>query len=106
MEGLFEHLRPRRKGRESVFCVRMAGIPIGIKHRYSYIRRLCAGYITQDTPLFTVCASDQDLIREAGPGRSDSPADAPADAANWTKSGTTREIPPSTKFFCKSSSKF
>ena len=64
MEGLFEHLRPRRKGRESVFCVRMAGIPIGIEHRYSYIRRLCAGYITQDTPLFTVCVSDQDLIRE------------------------------------------
>lgn len=83
MEGLFEHLRPRRKGRESVFCVRMAGIPIGIEHRYSYIRRLCAGYITQDTPLFTVCASDQDLIREAGPGRSDSPADAENDSRFW-----------------------
>lgn len=83
MEGLFEHLRPRRKGRESVFCVRMAGIPIGIEHRYSYIRRLCVGYITQDTPLFTVCASDQDLIREAGPGRSDSPAGAEKDSRFW-----------------------
>lgn len=66
-----------------MFCVRIAGVPIGIEHRYSYVRRLCGDYITQDAPLFTVHASDQDLIREAGPDRTDRPSFAETDSHFW-----------------------
>ena len=56
-----------------MFCIKLAGIPIGIDNRYAYVRRLCAGYETSGRPAFTVRASEREIRAEqggqAGPSR-------------------------------------
>ena len=48
-----------------MFCIKIAGIPIGIDNRESYIERLCDGYeIEGETPDFTVHATEQE-VRDA-----------------------------------------
>ena len=45
-----------------MFCIKIAGIPIGIDNRESYIERLCDGYeIEGETPDFTVHATEQEV---------------------------------------------
>lgn len=45
-----------------MFCIEMAGIPIGIDNRYEYIERLCRGYeIEGKAPDFTVSATEEEL---------------------------------------------
>lgn len=47
-----------------MFCIKLAGIPIGIENRYSALQRICRDYITGEEPLFTVSASEQELLEE------------------------------------------
>lgn len=49
-----------------MFTVRIAGIPVGIDNRYDAIARRCAGFGADETPLFTVSASEEEMIREDG----------------------------------------
>lgn len=49
-----------------MFCIKLAGIPIGIDNRYAYVRRLCAGYETAGRPAFTVRASEREIWAEQG----------------------------------------
>ena len=49
-----------------MFCIKLAGIPIGIDNRYAYVRRLCAGYETAGRPAFTVRASEREIRAEQG----------------------------------------
>ncbi len=44
--------------------IKIAGIPIGIENRYTDIEMISRGYRTDETPVFTVTASDEDLERE------------------------------------------
>ena len=45
-----------------MFCIEMAGIPIGIDNRYEYIERLCRGYeIEGKAPDFTVSVTEEEL---------------------------------------------
>ena len=37
-----------------MFCIQIAGIPIGIDNRYPGVKRLCSDYIVEKQPLFTV----------------------------------------------------
>ena len=56
---------PLGEGKPPVFCIRIAGLPIGLNNRYAYVRHLCRDYLTPEKPLFVVRASDEDLRREA-----------------------------------------
>ena len=47
-----------------MFCIKLGGIPIGIVHRYPYVRLLCRGYETTDPPVFTVQASEEEIKAE------------------------------------------
>ena len=49
-----------------MFCIKLAGIPIGIDNRYAYVRRLCAGYETAGRPAFTVRVSEREIRAEQG----------------------------------------
>lgn len=45
-----------------MFCIKVAGIPIGIDNRSSYIERLCRGYVVEgETPEFTVSAAKEEV---------------------------------------------
>ena len=48
-----------------MFCIKIAGIPVGIDNRYPYVRQLCSGYeINEERPAFTVHADEKDILRE------------------------------------------
>ncbi len=47
-----------------MFCIKIAGISIAIENRYPYVEKLCADYLTDDAPLFTVSATDDDIKAE------------------------------------------
>ena len=47
-----------------MFCIQIAGLSIGMDNRYPYVQQLCRGYETDTPPLFTVRATQQDLLRE------------------------------------------
>ena len=49
-----------------MFCIQIAGIPIGIDNRYPGVKRLCSDYIVEKQPLFTVSVSEEDLLKEQG----------------------------------------
>lgn len=51
-----------------MFCIKLAGIPIGIRNRYAYVRRLCTGYETAEAPAFTVQADRAELLAEQNGG--------------------------------------
>ncbi len=46
------------------FCVSLAGIPVRVVHKYEHIRALCEDYLTDDEPLFTVSATDEEIDAE------------------------------------------
>lgn len=47
-----------------MFCIELAGVPIGIDNRYPYVRRLCEGYETDKPPVFTVRATEEEILTE------------------------------------------
>ena len=47
-----------------MFCIEIAGIPVGIDNRYSYVRKLCIGYETDWQPAFTVRATEEEILTE------------------------------------------
>ena len=47
-----------------MFCIKLAGIPIGIDDRYPLVSEQCADYRTDETPAFTVRAADEELRRQ------------------------------------------
>lgn len=47
-----------------MFCIRIAGLPIGMDNQYSYVRWLCRDYLTEEAPLFTVRATREELLRQ------------------------------------------
>lgn len=47
-----------------MFCVEIAGIPIGIDNQYAFVRALCQGYETDKPPVFTVRAAEEEIRRE------------------------------------------
>ena len=49
-----------------MFTVEIAGIPIGIDNRYEAVVRRCRGWETAAAPLFTVSASEEEMIQESG----------------------------------------
>ena len=51
-----------------MFRIKLAGIPIGIHNRYAYVRRLCSGYETAETPAFTVRATNAEILAEQDGG--------------------------------------
>lgn len=46
------------------FCVCLAGIPVRVVHKYGYIRALCEGYLTDEEPVLTVTAADEEIDAE------------------------------------------
>ncbi|HBJ18900.1 MAG TPA: hypothetical protein DDY70_04060 [Clostridiales bacterium] len=48
-----------------MITIRIADLPIGIDNRYSYLTELCRDYLTDEEPLFTVRASDEELREES-----------------------------------------
>ena len=51
-----------------MFCIEIAGIPIGIDNRYEYIERLCRGYeIEGKEPDFTVSVSEEEIEKAQNP---------------------------------------
>ncbi len=50
------------------FTVEIAGIVIGIQHRYEYVKMLCRDYITDRKPDFVVSAEDSEIDRELRDG--------------------------------------
>lgn len=61
-----------------MFCIRIAGIAVGIDNRYEYVKRLCRDYICTDEPRFCVRAKESDLRKQlelfsqGGPGYAES----------------------------------
>ena len=47
-----------------MFVIGIAGKTVGIDNRYALVRRLCADYICDESPDFTVCASDSEIENE------------------------------------------
>ena len=48
-----------------MMTIRIADLPIGIDNRYSYLADLCRDYLTEEEPLFTVRATDEEIREEA-----------------------------------------
>ncbi|MBR5449286.1 MAG: hypothetical protein IKV43_04775, partial [Clostridia bacterium] len=48
-----------------MITIKVAGLAIGIDNRFEYITRLAADYLTDEPPLFTVRATDDDIAEEA-----------------------------------------
>lgn len=50
-----------------MFCIEIAGIPIGIENQYPGVQRLCGEYIVEaEHPAFTVRVSDEEISEEQG----------------------------------------
>jgi len=47
-----------------MFNIKIADIAIGIDNKYEYIEKMCRDYITDETPEFTVSATDEEIMRE------------------------------------------
>ena len=44
--------------------IKIAGIPIGINNRYRHVEQLCRDYFTDEEPLFTVSATEDEIAKE------------------------------------------
>ena len=60
-----------------MFCIEIAGLLIGIHHRFAFLPAQCGAYLTCQPPRFTVCASDEALFREAAADRRYPPLSPP-----------------------------
>lgn len=49
-----------------MFCIEIAGLPIGIHHRFAFLPAQCGAYLTCQPPRFTVCASDEAMVVAIG----------------------------------------
>ncbi len=47
-----------------MFCIKLAGISIGIDNQYPFVLDLCYPYLTDQPPAFTVRATEEDLRAE------------------------------------------
>lgn len=47
-----------------MITIKIADIPVGLDYRFDYTKAYVAAYITDEPPLFTVSASDEDIERE------------------------------------------
>lgn len=47
-----------------MFCIKLAGISIGIDDQYPFVSDLCHAYLTEEPPAFTVRATEEDLRAE------------------------------------------
>ncbi len=47
------------------FCIELAGVSVGICHRYDHIRALCRGYETDREPVFVAEATESQLRAES-----------------------------------------
>lgn len=47
------------------FCVSLAGVPVRVVHKYEHIRALCDGYLTDEEPILTVSATDEEIEAES-----------------------------------------
>ena len=52
-----------------MFCIKLAGIPIGVHNRYPFIQDQCTEYLTDEAPVFTVSASDEELDQQQSEDR-------------------------------------
>lgn len=51
-----------------MFCIKIAGIVIGIENRYSFVKKFCRDYIVMgEEPAFTVAATKEEIKKEFGP---------------------------------------
>ena len=57
-----------------MFNIKIADIAIGIENKYGYIKEMCRDYLTDEAPLFTVSATDEEIARE----NADQPGNFPA----------------------------
>ena len=46
-----------------MIVIKLANIPIGVDNRYKYIENYAKDYITDESPLFTVAITDEDIER-------------------------------------------
>ena len=53
-----------------MFCIKIAGIIIGVNHRYPWVRNLCREYECEGSPVMCVSVTDEEIEREiaAWPG--------------------------------------
>lgn len=47
-----------------MFCIRIAGIPIGIDNRYPFVHHMCEEYETEEEPAFIVSVTDEEVLCE------------------------------------------
>ena len=48
-----------------MFCIKIAGIPIGIDNRYPYVRNMCREFeVKNEQPAFTVSVSEEEITEE------------------------------------------
>ena len=57
-----------------MIVIKIAELPVGIDNRYSHIVRLAADYVTEEEPLFTVSATDEEIEAERAVSEHDFPA--------------------------------
>ena len=48
-----------------MFTIEIAGLTIGIEHKYSWVKKQCKDYIVQSQPNFTVSVSQDDIEKES-----------------------------------------
>ncbi len=46
------------------FTLKLAGICVGVEHRYLYIKRICTDYLSEDDPAFSVSVTDIQIEAE------------------------------------------
>ncbi len=47
-----------------MIVIKVAEIPIAIDNKYRYIEELARDYITDDEPVFSICAGDEEILEE------------------------------------------
>ena len=47
-----------------MIVIKLADLPIGLENRYSFVERMCRDYLTEESPLFTVSASEEEIDKE------------------------------------------
>ena len=57
-----------------MITVKIADLPIGIDNRYAHVAHLAKDYLTDEEPLFTVCATDAEIEAERAVSERDFPA--------------------------------
>ena len=47
-----------------MITIKIADLPVGLENRYSFVEKMCQDYLTDETPLFTVTASEEEIDKE------------------------------------------